>query len=271
MASTLLSTILCLNLVASVSYLVFRALAFAGRKHISEKWRYNCITIIMCLYVIPFYKLLPGFPQAFTNVQPISVVGKNIVSGTNVVSPENPVSIFTEASSNIIQNATLNISFDWQKCVLVIWIVFVVTLATWNVLGFLRFRYHIQQTQEVSHAMLQDIANDCASKLGIKKKVDLRLYTTMPSPMLIGFFTPIIVVPRVDLQLDDAQMILVEKPLKCSFQGLTLFLTLLQPYSSISKEANSNTHQCGLYHSQPFYLRCACKIHLRIPRRRQFL
>ena len=98
MASTLLSTILCLNLVASVSYLVFRALAFAGRKHISEKWRYNCITIIMCLYVIPFYKLLPGFPQAFTNVQPISVVGKNIVSGTNVVSPENPVSIFTEAS-----------------------------------------------------------------------------------------------------------------------------------------------------------------------------
>ena len=66
MASTLLSTILCLNLVASVSYLVFRALAFAGRKHISEKWRYNCITIIMCLYVIPFYKLLPGFPQAFT-------------------------------------------------------------------------------------------------------------------------------------------------------------------------------------------------------------
>ena len=83
MASTLLSTILCLNLVASVSYLVFRALAFAGRKHISEKWRYNCITIIMCLYVIPFYKLLPGFPQAFTNVQPISVVGKNIVSGTH--------------------------------------------------------------------------------------------------------------------------------------------------------------------------------------------
>ena len=26
----------------------------------------------------------------------------------------------------------------------------------------------------------------------------------------------------------------VQKPLKCSFQGLTLFLTLLQPYSSIS-------------------------------------
>lgn len=59
--------------------------------------------------------------------------------------------------------------------------------------------------------MLQDIANDCASKLGIKKKVDLRLYTTMPSPMLIGFFTPIIVVPRVDLQLDDAQMILAHE------------------------------------------------------------
>lgn len=230
MASTLLSTILCLNLVASVSYLVFRALAFAGRKHISEKWRYNCITIIMCLYVIPFYKLLPGFPQAFTNVQPISVVGKNIVSGTNVVSPENPVSIFTEASSNIIQNATLNISFDWQKCVLVIWIVFVVTLATWNVLGFLRFRYHIQQTQEVSHAMLQDIANDCASKLGIKKKVDLRLYTTMPSPMLIGFFTPIIVVPRVDLQLDDAQMILAHELVHFKHHDLwrKLFAVILQ-------------------------------------------
>lgn len=28
--------------------------------------------------------------------------------------------------------------------------------------------------------------------------------------------------------------LLVQKPLKCSVQGLTLFLTLLQPYSSIS-------------------------------------
>ena len=47
MASYLLRTILCLNLVASVSYLVFKASAFAGRKHISEKWRYNCTTVIM--------------------------------------------------------------------------------------------------------------------------------------------------------------------------------------------------------------------------------
>ena len=31
-----------------------------------------------------------------------------------------------------------------------------------------------------------------------------------------------------------AGLLTVQKPLKCSFQGLTLFLTLLQPYSSIS-------------------------------------
>ena len=29
-------------------------------------------------------------------------------------------------------------------------------------------------------------------------------------------------------------LLFLQKPLKCSFQGLTLFLTLLQPYSSIS-------------------------------------
>lgn len=230
MASYLLSTILCLNLVASVSYLVFRALAFAGRKHISEKWRYNCATVIMCLYAIPFYKLLPGLPQVFTKVQPISVVGKNVVSGTNVIPPENPVSSFTGASSNIIQNATLNISLDWQKCVLVIWIVFVIALALWNVLGFLRFRYHIQQAQKVPHAILQDIANDCAADLGIKQKVVLKLYTAIPSPMLIGFFMPTIVVPQVDLQPCEAQMILTHELVHFKHRDLwrKLFAVILQ-------------------------------------------
>ena len=91
MASYLLRTILCLNLVASVSYLVFKASAFAGRKHISEKWRYNCTTVIMFLYVIPFYKLLPAFPKTLAEAEPISVVGNKVVSGINVLAPENSV------------------------------------------------------------------------------------------------------------------------------------------------------------------------------------
>ena len=80
MASYLLRNILCLNLVASVSYLVFKASAFAGRKHISEKWRYHCTPVIMCLYVIPFYKLLPAFPKTFTEAETLSVGGNNVVS-----------------------------------------------------------------------------------------------------------------------------------------------------------------------------------------------
>ena len=123
MASYLLRTILCLNLVASVSYLVFKASAFAGRKHISEKWRYNCTTVIMFLYVIPFYKLLPAFPKTLAEAEPISVVGNKVVSGINVLPPENSVASITEASPNIIKDTTLNMSLDWQKWALIIWIV----------------------------------------------------------------------------------------------------------------------------------------------------
>lgn len=36
------------------------------------------------------------------------------------------------------------------------------------------------------------------------------------------------------IDLKGQYLMPVQKPLKCSFQGLTLFLTLLQPYSSIS-------------------------------------
>ena len=110
MASYLLRTILCLNLVASVSYLVFKASAFAGRKHISEKWRYNCTTVIMFLYVIPFYKLLPAFPKTLAEAEPISVVGNKVVSGINVLPPENSVASITEASPNIIKDTTLTVT-----------------------------------------------------------------------------------------------------------------------------------------------------------------
>lgn len=52
----------------------------------------------------------------------------------------------------------------------------------------------------------------------------------MPSPMLIGFFTPIIVVPRVDLQLDDAQMILAHELVHFKHHDLwrKLFAVILQ-------------------------------------------
>ena len=134
MASYLLRTILCLNLVASVSYLVFKASAFAGRKHISEKWRYNCTTVIMFLYVIPFYKLLPAFPKTLAEAEPISVVGNKVVSGINVLPPENSVASITEASPNIIKDTTLNMSLDWQKWALIIWIVLLVP-GSMDVLG----------------------------------------------------------------------------------------------------------------------------------------
>lgn len=39
---------------------------------------------------------------------------------------------------------------------------------------------------------------------------------------------------RLAKKLDVPVLLWVQKPLKCSFQGLTLFLMLLQPYSSIS-------------------------------------
>ena len=211
MASYLLRTILCLNLVASVSYLVFKASAFAGRKHISEKWRYNCTTVIMFLYVIPFYKLLPAFPKTLAEAEPISVVGNKVVSGINVLPPENSVASITEASPNIIKDTTLNMSLDWQKWALIIWIVVAGALVLWNVLGLLCFRYQLQQSQTVHDALLQEIASRCAAGLGIKQKVALKLHSAIQSPMLVGFFTPTIIIPNADLQLDEAQMILAHE------------------------------------------------------------
>ena len=79
MASYLLRTILCLNLVASVSYLVFKASAFAGRKHISEKWRYNCTTVIMFLYVIHFTRLFPHSRKTLPEAGQTPWVGNKFV------------------------------------------------------------------------------------------------------------------------------------------------------------------------------------------------
>lgn len=112
----------------------------------------------MFLYVIPFYKLLPAFPKTLAEAEPISVVGNKVVSGINVLPPENSVASITEASPNIIKDTTLNMSLDWQKWALIIWIVVAGALVLWNVLGLLRFRYQLQQSQTVHNALLQEIA-----------------------------------------------------------------------------------------------------------------
>lgn len=125
--------------------------------------------------------------------------------------PENSVASITEASPNIIKDTTLNMSLDWQKWALIIWIVVAGALVLWNVLGLLRFRYQLQQSQTVHNALLQEIASHCAAGLGIKQKVALKLHSAIQSPMLVGFFTPTIIIPNADLQLDEAQMILAHE------------------------------------------------------------
>ena len=94
---------------------------------------------------------------------------------------------------------------------MIIWIVVAGALVLWNVLGLLCFRYQLQQSQTVHDALLQEIASRCAAGLGIKQKVALKLHSAIQSPMLVGFFTPTIIIPNADLQLDEAQMILAHE------------------------------------------------------------
>lgn len=207
MVSYLLSTLFFLNLIASSVYLLFRALLVWAKNGVNERFRYIGCIAVMVLFLIPFYQALPN--SSTTKDMPFQTSGcldgvSSVIPKDEVVQKNTPIT-----ESNILRTSGFYLDVKTQEKILVVWSVGVAALALWYIAVFLRFRMRLSQKQtQPVYGELQRIANHCASEYGIRQMPILRASPHIQSPMLIGFFKPIIALPVEELPPADVQMIL---------------------------------------------------------------
>lgn len=203
----LLSTLFFLNLIASSVYLLFKALLVWAKNGVNERFRYIGCIAVMVLFLIPFYQALP----ISSTIKDMPFQTSGYLEGVSSVIPKDEVvqknTSITESKSTRTSGFCLDVQA--QEKILLVWSVGVSALALWYIAVLLRFRRRLsqKQTQPVC-GELQRIANHCASEYGIRQTPILRASPHVQSPVLIGFFKPIIAVPADGLPPADVQMIL---------------------------------------------------------------
>lgn len=208
MVSYLLYTLLFLNIIASSVFLLSKGLLAWAKDFVDERFRYIGCIAIMLLFLIPFYQVLP-----------ISAAQKDMVwlsdepsiESASAAIPEDdfPQKDISAEKNNVLGISRFHLDIRVQKKILVAWSVGASILALWYLFALLQFRLGLfKKNSKPIPDEVQQIANYCAREFGIRQMPILKVSSAVQSPMLIGFFKPIIAMPVTSLSTLDAELVL---------------------------------------------------------------
>lgn len=207
MVTYLLTTLLSLNLIASIVYLLFKGMLFWARDRVNERFRYIGCIAVMLLFLVPFYQVLP---VVSVNDDTSFLSGEHLDEISAVIPKDDfwEMDIFPDRNTGS-GIRSFHLDLQAQQTILMIGGFGTAILAAWYFFTLLRFRRGLSQKQAAPVSTeLQQIANLCGKEYGLSQQPILRALPAVSGPMLIGFFKPIIAVPADGLPIDDAAMIL---------------------------------------------------------------
>ena len=206
MTVDLFFAVIRLSVVGSTGYILLKLLAAVSGNRLSQSWRYHGIAAVTLLFVLPAHRL-----WAFITV-PRSAPSPAVLAGSD------SELVFLSGSPAGVDMLTPQplptAGIDWGTVferAAVLWLWVAVSLVLWNVWRLLRCRRLIEQAGNKVNSRLQQIAVEEARLAGIGGEIRLLASPLAQSPMLIGFFRPMILLPSEHLPDGDARFILAHE------------------------------------------------------------
>jgi beta-lactamase regulating signal transducer with metallopeptidase domain len=176
--------------------LVYAAFMPLLLKRYTAKWRYRAWMLIAAGWVFPFRPRieLPFLPLKSANMP-----------GVPVWSIANAIPFMTDTGDIANISAAILV---WPVLAAV-WILGVMTITAYHVLRHWHFikmarRWSEPVTATESLRLLDGLKSD----MGIKANVELNMCESVATPMLVGFFRPVILLPRIKITGDELYFVL---------------------------------------------------------------
>lgn len=223
--NNVLKVFLSMSLSGSLLILILFSCKQIFKDKISRQWQYYIWLIVIMRLLLPFTpetNLMGTIFQTFDNTtyhtekyppaqqnQDILNDDKNTPTINNERSNQkyiNKMELFT--SNQAVQDIiTLLVNNIW-----IIWLVIALILFIRKITIYQSFVQYIKAGQApVSDTKLLDRLAILGSQIRIKKVIELCINPLISSPLLIGFFRPCIVLPRVDIAEKDFQYIVLHE------------------------------------------------------------
>lgn len=223
--NNVLKVFLSMSLSGSLLILILFSCKQIFKDKISRQWQYYIWLIVIMRLLLPFTpetNLMGTIFQTFDNTtyhtekyppeqqnQDILNDDKNTPTINNERSNQkyiNKMELFT--SNQAVQDIiTLLVNNIW-----IIWLVIALILLIRKITIYQSFVRYIKAGQApVSDTELLDRLAILGSQIKIKRAIELCINPLISSPLLIGFFRPCIVLPRVDIAEKDFQYIVLHE------------------------------------------------------------
>lgn len=191
-------TLLTCSVSMSMLALIYMAVTPLLVQRYSVKWLYYAWLIVVIGLVIPFR------PQFNNAIVKIDMMGG--AAGAPYVQIGNGLPVAIHAP---VKNATLPPLFSWWQIAVAVWLVGVIAFLAYQVIKHYRFMKMVKRwSEDITDKQALTVFDDLKTEMGISKRIRLYLCASVGSPMMIGFVTPRIVLPKVNLENGELRLIL---------------------------------------------------------------
>ncbi len=232
-----LNIVLNMSIVGSIMFFIFVLLKPITQKHFNSSWHYIMLISVLILYIIPvnsFIRLpikpIPNIPKFEIGE---STVSKSINTKEDIKDVENNnIGMGKETSEYAVgaadkakerdiehiksdnrelQNIKFNIN-NYKDMILYTWIIGAITILLMKFISYIRFKSAIlRDSTIVEKEDIVKLFNKCKEELNINTNVQLRTFSTISSPMLIGIFNPIVLISNIEEDHKRLEMILLHE------------------------------------------------------------
>ena len=214
-------TVFKISLTTSIVIISLIVLGSLINKRYAAKWKYGLWIILALRLIIPFsYEL----PEAQLQVTIPAEVGSQNMSEMFEAEP----SAATAYSEPMVMDppaplpqtvAPLSIEPDIRKKSLpsitllqalsYLWIVGVVCLLLWQLTSYFYYKGKlVKNGKTIKNPILLEELNELCEKLGIRRSITFMTYSKAHSPMVLGFWHPVLVLPKEEYSREESFYIL---------------------------------------------------------------
>ncbi|WP_353095950.1 M56 family metallopeptidase [Tissierella praeacuta] len=226
----ILKYIFSMSVTGSIMFLIFLLIMPLTKKNFSSSWHYKMTIIILAFFILPIGSFIKLPINTSSNLFSMKAEGyrnsddvpkdesiENVLEKEEIVVQHHNEKIENIDSPKVKDNTynsvdkknKINFSGD---IILYIWISGMVILFLYRIILYFRFKYTIlKDSIEISHIQTIEVFNICKDKLNIKRTIPLKTYKGIGSPMLIGIFNPIVLIPILDKDIETLNMVFLHE------------------------------------------------------------
>lgn len=208
MIEALFRKIIEITLTTSVIITVLLLISPLLNKKYTAKWRYFVWLILAVRLVVPFNFTLPNPPVV---IEPRAI--QTMFSPAPAIYPYSAVAPlkmgsvanFAENTGAVTQHAVTSL----EQIISILWLTGIILFISYQYLGYALFKKSVLRWSiPVSNKRITELLNQLLADMNIKKNIKVMTCKKVSSPMVVGVFRPVILLPYEDFCIDDLKFIL---------------------------------------------------------------